>query len=88
MLLVLTDEQKEHLSLLKDVGDGVAVEFCRIAVEFLKGGINTKKYHTAASKLDVDVQLIRNNVEAIMYVLSQVLTIYCTDKKYQTSYSH
>lgn len=71
MLLVLSDDQKEHLALLSNVDEEIAKEFCRIAVDFIKNGVNMKKYHTAAQKLSLEARLIRESVEAIMHILSE-----------------
>uniref|UniRef100_A0A3B3QSS4 COMM domain containing 2 n=1 Tax=Paramormyrops kingsleyae TaxID=1676925 RepID=A0A3B3QSS4_9TELE len=50
MLLVLSDEHKEHLGFLPEVDSAVVGEFGRIAVEFLRKGSNPKIYEGAASK--------------------------------------
>ena len=71
MLLILSDEQKQHLSLLSDIGDIVGTEFCRIALDFIKNGINAKKYMTASQKLNIEMLTIRHSVEAIMYLLTE-----------------
>ena len=71
MLLVLSDEQKQHLSLLSEIGDTVGTEFCRIALDFIKNGIAAKKYATASQKLNIEMLTIRHSVEAIMYLLTE-----------------
>ena len=71
MLVVLSDDQKEHLGLLNEVDEEIAKEFCRIAVGFIKNGINPKKYQAAAQKLNLETKLIRHSVEVIMHVLSE-----------------
>ena len=71
MLLVLAEEQRQHLSLLNNVDSGIAKEFCRIAVEFIQSGINAKKYQMAAQKLELDVSLVQRCVEAVMNLLSE-----------------
>ena len=71
MLLVLTDEQKQHLTLLNDVDSSVAKEFCRLAVEFLQNGINQKKYQMAAQKLELDSKLVEQCVQATMNLLAE-----------------
>uniref|UniRef100_A0A9J8AIE5 Uncharacterized protein n=1 Tax=Cyprinus carpio carpio TaxID=630221 RepID=A0A9J8AIE5_CYPCA len=48
MLLVLSEEHKEHLGFLSEVDPAVVGEFGRIAVEFLKKGSNPKIYEGAA----------------------------------------
>ncbi|MEQ2261499.1 hypothetical protein XENORESO_011207, partial [Xenotaenia resolanae] len=48
MLLVLSEDHKEHLSFLTKVDGSVVEEFGRIALEFLKKGTNPKVYEGAA----------------------------------------
>ncbi|MED6236885.1 COMM domain-containing protein 2 [Ataeniobius toweri] len=50
MLLVLSEDHKEHLSFLTKVDGSVVEEFGRIALEFLKKGTNPKVYEGAASR--------------------------------------
>ncbi|XP_065670113.1 COMM domain-containing protein 2 [Hydra vulgaris] len=70
-MFFLNDQQKEQLSLLKQVDVGIAKEFCKIAVDFLKEGTNPKKYILAAQKLNTQSDQIRKSVEAIMHVLNE-----------------
>ncbi|KAM7160119.1 COMM domain-containing protein 2 isoform 1-T1 [Macrochelys suwanniensis] len=51
MLLVLSEEHKEHLGFLTQVDSAVVGEFGRIAVEFLRKGTNPKIYEGAAITL-------------------------------------
>uniref|UniRef100_A0A3Q2E449 COMM domain containing 2 n=1 Tax=Cyprinodon variegatus TaxID=28743 RepID=A0A3Q2E449_CYPVA len=53
MLLVLSEEHKDHLGFLTQVDGSVVEEFCRIALEFLRKGSNPKIYEGAA-KIDQD----------------------------------
>ncbi|MGH0189806.1 UNVERIFIED_CONTAM: hypothetical protein FKN15_038765 [Acipenser sinensis] len=71
MLLVLTDEHKEHLAFLPEVDSAVVGEFGRIALEFLKKGSNSKIYEGAARKLNVAVDTVQHGVEGLMYLLSE-----------------
>lgn len=71
MLLILDDEHKEHLTFLNNVPLDVVKEFCRISVEFLKTGKNVKIFHTAAQKLNVDVQTVHHGVEGLMFLLME-----------------
>ncbi|XP_004212936.1 COMM domain-containing protein 2 [Hydra vulgaris] len=70
-MFFLNDQQKEQLSLLKQVDEGIAKEFCKIALDFLKEGTNPKKYILAAQKLNIQSDQIRKSVEAIMHVLNE-----------------
>ena len=85
MLLVLGEEQKQDLSLLSQVEEEIAVEFCRIAVEFIKQGINTKKYQSASQKLNIDVHLIRKSVEALMNLLTESCKLSLSELDFQDS---
>lgn len=69
MLLVLTEEHKEHLKFLATVDVAVVREFCRISMEFIKKGVNIRMYTAAAQKLGVDIAVVRHGVEGLMYLL-------------------
>ena len=85
MLLVLGDQQKEHLALLNNVDEEVAKEFCRIAIEFIRNGINPKMYMAAASKLNVQASLVRNAVEGLMYLFSESSKLMLNEIDFQDS---
>lgn len=71
MLLVLSEEHKEHLGFLQEVDSSVVGEFGRIAVEFLKKGTNPKIYESAARKLNVSSERIQRGVEGLVYLLTE-----------------
>eukprot|EP00794_Sanderia_malayensis_P012284 gene12284-13549_t len=71
MLIVLGDQQKSDLALLGDFDDNVSREFCKIAVGFIRNGINAKMYQTAGSKLNIDSQTVRKCVEALMHLMTE-----------------
>lgn len=71
MLLVLDDDHKSHLQFLVDVSPEVLTEFCRISIQFLQKGSNAKVYQTAAQKLGVDPEAVKNGVQGLMYLLSE-----------------
>ena len=85
MLLILTDEQKQHLSLLNNVDVGVAKEFCRIAGEFIQNGIDAKKCQMAAQKLEVDAKLISQCIEAVMYLFSECSKMFLAETDFRDS---
>ena len=85
MLVVLTDQQKTNLNLLGDFDDAVASEFCKIAVGFIRNGINPKMYQTAASKLEIPVEKVRKCVEALMYLMSEMSKALVTELDFQDS---
>jgi hypothetical protein len=71
MLLDLSEEHKEHLALLLQVGTTVVAEFRRIAMEFLRRGSNLKIYEGAAQKLNVSSDTIQHGVEGLTYLLTE-----------------
>ncbi|XP_006000955.1 COMM domain-containing protein 2 [Latimeria chalumnae] len=71
MLLVLSEEQKEHFKFLTQVDTAVVGEFGRIAVEFLRKGSNLKIYEGAARKLNVSSETVQHGVEGLMYLLTE-----------------
>ncbi|XP_069053683.1 COMM domain-containing protein 2 [Lepisosteus oculatus] len=85
MLLVLTDEHKEHLGFLPEVDSAVVGEFGRIAVEFLKKGSNPKIYEGAARKLSVPVDTVQHGVEGLMYLLTESSKLMISEVDFQDS---
>ncbi|XP_040041147.2 COMM domain-containing protein 2 isoform X1 [Gasterosteus aculeatus] len=71
MLLVLSEEHKEHLSFLPRVDSAVVGEFGRIALEFLRRGSSPKIYEGAARKLCVPVETVQRGVEGLMYLMTE-----------------
>ncbi|XP_034036208.1 COMM domain-containing protein 2 [Thalassophryne amazonica] len=71
MLLVFSEEHKEHLSFLPKVDATVVSEFGRIALEFLKRGTSPKVYEGAARKLNVPVEVVQHGVEGLMYLMTE-----------------
>ncbi|XP_070688708.1 COMM domain-containing protein 2 [Pempheris klunzingeri] len=71
MLLVLSEEHKEHLAFLPTVDAAVVGEFGRIALEFLKRGTTPKIYEGAARKLCVPVEMVQHGVEGLMFLMTE-----------------
>ncbi|TNN77945.1 COMM domain-containing protein 2 [Liparis tanakae] len=71
MLLVLSEDHKEHLSFLPKVDTAVVGEFGRIALEFLRRGSSPKIYEGAARKLCVPVEMVQHGVEGLMYLMTE-----------------
>lgn len=51
-------------------------DFCKLAVDFLQNGPNTKRYNIAAQKLEVEPEVVTNCV----YGLVNLLLIACKNK--------
>ncbi|XP_068176127.1 COMM domain-containing protein 2 [Antennarius striatus] len=71
MLLVLSEDHKEHLAFLSRVEHAVVGEFGRIALEFLRRGTNPKIYEGAAKKLNVLVETVQHGVEGLMFLMTE-----------------
>uniref|UniRef100_A0A665T587 COMM domain-containing protein n=1 Tax=Echeneis naucrates TaxID=173247 RepID=A0A665T587_ECHNA len=71
MLLVLSDDHKEHLAFLPTVDPAVVGEFGRIALEFLRKGSSPKIYEGAARKLCVPVDMVQHGVEGLMFLMTE-----------------
>ncbi|GBN60843.1 hypothetical protein AVEN_107864-1 [Araneus ventricosus] len=69
MLLILDDIHKRHLDLLKTIDEKIVREFCRISVEHLFKGSNSKVYQSAAQRLNVETDIVQNAITGIMQLL-------------------
>ncbi|KAK7137396.1 hypothetical protein R3I93_017469 [Phoxinus phoxinus] len=85
MLLVLSEEHKEHLGFLSEVDSAVVGEFGRIAVEFLKKGSNPKIFEGAARKLSVPAESVQHGVEGLMYLLTESAKLMVSEGDFQDS---
>uniref|UniRef100_A0A2D4PJ15 COMM domain-containing protein n=1 Tax=Micrurus surinamensis TaxID=129470 RepID=A0A2D4PJ15_MICSU len=85
MLLVLSEEHKEHLSFLPQVDCSVVNEFGRIAIEFLRKGTNPKVYEGAARKLNVNSETIHHGVEGLTYLLTESSKLMISEIDFQDS---
>ncbi|XP_018617721.1 COMM domain-containing protein 2 [Scleropages formosus] len=85
MLLVLSEEHKEHLVFLHEVDSAVVGEFGRIAVEFIRKGSNPKIYEGAARKLNVAVETVQHGVEGLMYLLTESSKLMISEVDFQDS---
>ncbi|XP_053564970.1 COMM domain-containing protein 2 [Bombina bombina] len=85
MLLVLSDEHREHLRILTRVESTVVGEFGRIAVEFLRKGANPKIYENAARKLEVSSTTIQQAVAGLTYLLTESSKLMISDVDFQDS---
>ncbi|ETE63396.1 COMM domain-containing protein 2 [Ophiophagus hannah] len=85
MLLVLSEEHKEHLGFLPQVDGSVVNEFGRIAIEFLRKGTNPKVYEGAARKLNVNSETIQHGIEGLTYLLTESSKLMISEIDFQDS---
>ncbi|KAM5165310.1 COMM domain-containing protein 2 [Mantella aurantiaca] len=85
MLLVLSDEHREHLRILTQVDSAVVGEFGKIAIEFLRKGSNPKVYESAARKLEVSSSTIQQAVEGLTYLLTESAKLMVSEIDFQDS---
>lgn len=72
MLLILTEEQKEHIKFLTALDLDVVREFAKISLDFiLKGSSNPKIFQAAAQKLGVEVKSVRNGIHSLMHLFTE-----------------
>ena len=72
MLLILSEEQKEHLKFLTSLEFDVVLEFARISLDsILKGSSNPKIFQAAAQKLGVEVNTVKNGISGLQHVLTE-----------------
>ena len=72
MLLILSEEQKEHLRFLTSLEIDVVLEFARISLDFiLKGSSNPKIFQAAAQKLGVDSKTVKNGISGLQHVFNE-----------------
>lgn len=69
MLLSLRDDQKQHLAILISQPTNVLQDFCKLALDLLQKGPTPKLYQTAAQKLNVQPEIIRNAVEGLVNLI-------------------
>ncbi|KAL6052283.1 COMM domain-containing protein 2 [Balamuthia mandrillaris] len=70
MLLVLDDDHREDLALLKDFAPQIVNEFCKIAVNFLQSGSNKRLFVGAAQKLGYEVATVEHCVQGLSYLFA------------------
>lgn len=85
MLLILDDDHKQHLQFIGNVDEPVALEFCKIANEFLVRGVNPKVYHSAAQKLQVEDDVVQGAVEGLSHLISQAAKLKLSKQHFRES---
>lgn len=72
MLLILSEQQKEHLKFLTSLELDIVLEFARISLDsILKGSSNPKIFQAAAQKLGVEVDTVKNGVSGLQNVFTE-----------------
>ena len=72
MLLILSQEQKNHIQFLTTLELDVVREFARISLDsLLKGAPNPKIFQAAAQKLGVAVDTIKNGINGLKHILAE-----------------
>ena len=72
MLLILSEQQKEHLKFLTSLEFDVVLEFARISLDtILKGSTNPKIFQAAAQKLGVEVDTVKNGISGLQHVFTE-----------------
>mmetsp|Transcript_7723 Transcript_7723/g.21914 ORF Transcript_7723/g.21914 Transcript_7723/m.21914 type:complete len:198 (-) Transcript_7723:497-1090(-) len=75
MLLRLDDKHKANLKFLKTVEGPVVVEFCRIAISFIRDGAKPGLYSKAAQKLEADAEVVKNCVEGLTQLFIEAVRV-------------
>lgn len=85
MLLTLSEEHKKHLKFFSELGVDVLNDFLRLALQFIKSGVNTKVFPGAAEKLGVAVTDVKNGVEGLMHFLTECSKTMISELDFQDS---
>jgi len=86
MLLILSQEQKEHLKFLTSLEPEVISEFMRISLDFiLKGPPNPKIFQAAAQRLGADVQTVQNGINGLMNLFTECSRLMIGEIDFQDS---
>lgn len=86
MLLILSQEQKEHLKFLTSLEPEVISEFMRISVDFiLKGPPNPKIFQAAAQRLGADVHTVKNGINGLMNLFTECSRLMIGEIDFQDS---
>jgi len=86
MLIVLSPEHKDHLKFLTQIDAEAVGEFCKLALEFIRSGVNNRVYAAAAKKLSVQTESIKHAVEAIMFLLIECSKLMITEMDFHDSF--
>ena len=68
MLIFFTDQHKQDLAVLTGVAPELWDQFLNLSLEFIRDGSNAKVFVSAAQKLEMTVESIRNGVEALSHL--------------------
>ncbi|PZC87085.1 hypothetical protein B5X24_HaOG201321 [Helicoverpa armigera] len=85
MIILLSELQKEHLSLLNQHSVQVLIDFCKLALDYLNNGSNEKKYSIASEKLNVSITEVQNLVHALVYLIVEASRLNLSDADLKSS---
>ncbi|XP_069188722.1 COMM domain-containing protein 2 [Procambarus clarkii] len=83
MSLSLSEEHKRHLSLLVHHDTTVVKEFCRLATQFVKHGVNHRVFTSAATKLGVLPTQVEDAIKALVFLLSHCTQAATSQSEFQ-----
>lgn len=85
MLLNLSEDHNHNLGFLTSVSTDIIKEFVRISIEFLKKVPNPKVYNTAAKKLEVSPETVKNTVESLMHLYRESAKINLNEEDFRST---
>ncbi|XP_024947873.1 rhodopsin isoform X2 [Cephus cinctus] len=85
MLLTLRVDQKKHLLFLAEQTPQVLQDFCKLALDYLQKGPNFKHYSAAGQKLEVEPDVIKNTVEALVNLIIESCKYKLSDEDFRDS---
>lgn len=86
MLLILSQEQKDHLRFLTTLEPDAILEFVRISLDFiLKGPPNPKIFQAAAQRLGAEVQVVKNGINGLMNLFTECSRLLIGEIDFQDS---
>lgn len=85
VLLYLSEEQKVRLNILNQFDESVVKEFCRISIDFLQKEVNNKIFNSAAKKLNIEFQELKNLIELVTWILTEYSRLNLNENEFKES---
>ncbi|XP_031638302.1 COMM domain-containing protein 2 [Contarinia nasturtii] len=74
-MYLINTEQREHLKLLRENSPEVAIEICKVTLDYMNNGSNTNKFQAIATKLNTTTAALQDAINAlIMLQLNSIKT--------------